>query len=333
MLPNTVPRYKARLSTYYNLFRYNDRFAYCCIGFITVSFFAIEFHEVFQYETIYNGYHNTVERAILPNCSYDSLPFSRGGANWYLVCVSYLAFDNARMIPFLIGTGMIPVTFLFVRKYSNNLAALMASGGLALTPAFLIFDSSSAYTQTWAICFIGSLYYIKKNGYVVASLYILSLCAKAIPVFWLPTILALLYKSEIPKKQKIISSGTMCFIVALSSVLAIGDGGSIVYGGTPLRTAITLDTISESFQWLWSSFRWDYHLLFAVPVFGLITIWKKIPRTALILSMMSVLTLLAITTFTVEGSFPYRMIPNMIMILFMCSLVFVNYLDRIFKRH
>lgn len=324
----TQKRFKLAVRTIQN----NDKLVYGFILCITGIFAISEVHEIWEKETIYNGYDNTVSKTILPNCSYDSFPYNRSSINWYLVCVSYLTFDNARIIPFLISVGLIPMTFLFIRKISDNMTASLASSALVLTPVFTIFDSTSAYAQTWALFFIASLYFTQKNGYVSTALYVLALGSKAIPVFWLPIMFYMIKKSNLPKKQKIISAAIMSFFVAAATILALANGGSPVYGGFPWKLPITLDSFSTGLTLLWTSFRWNEYLLFSVPV--LFSVWFyfrkkfKFDSTPIILALSAIITIFVITSFTVEASFPYRIIPNVIMILYACAFFIRNVLMR-----
>lgn len=270
-----------------------------------------------------------MEPRIIPNCSYDSLPYGRGGLNWYLVCASYLTFENARLIPFVISIGLVPVTWLFVRSYSNNLVGLLTISGLVLNPAFLVFDTSSAFAQTWAILFIGAFYLMKRNGILGGTAYGLSLCAKAIPIAWAPIMILTLAKTR--KKSGIISIGLISIGFAVFTIL---NHGSIMYSGNDIKP-LTWDSLNQSIMYMGIAFRWNFVILYATPfVFGLWLVFRKrrrIPDYPFILLAWSYGTMFLISLFIYDGYFPYRAIPNMIMFLFAASTLLVSYLDTIFK--
>lgn len=305
----------------YRELNHNNRLSYVLVGMLAFAVAAIEFHELFELDVIYGGYH-FVQQTIEPACAWDSLPYSRGGVNWYLICVSYMTFDNSRVIPFAICIGLVPTTFLAVRKYSNNLIGLLSALGLALNPVFLIFDSSSSYAQTWAIFFLGSLYLMKKFPIGSAVSFNLSLFSKAIPMAWGPFIIYGIFRARMkPSHKHMLYAGIGIPLVILWS-LSLFDGGSMAYGYMKLKP-ISYDSFVEAVQWTWGAFRWNEEILLATPaVFG-VYLWKRkawgLPRLPFELLAVSMVSFFGIALFTVEGYFPYRIIPNLVMFLFAAS--------------
>ena len=222
------------LALLYKRFTFSDRMAYVGVAILCILVVSFEGAEVFQHETIYNGYDNFVNKQIEPACSYEHFPYNRGSLNWYLVCLSYMTFDNSRLIPFIISVGIIPVTFLFVRQRSGNMQALLASSMLVLTPTFLIFDSSSAYSQSWVIFFIASLYMMKKDARIGTVLFGLSITCKGIPLAFLPFIVYDLYRSDIPKNHKLISYVGLAVLGFAIIFFGMIWGGTVVYSGNPM---------------------------------------------------------------------------------------------------
>lgn len=316
-------------------FNYNPRLDFIILGVIISLVGVAEFSEVFTHEDIYNGYNHFVSQTIEPNCSWDHLPYQRGGINWYLVCVSYMTFDNSRIIPFFVSVGLIPMTWLFIRAWSNNMTAFFGTVGLVLNPVFLIFDSSSAYSQTWALIFISSLYFMKKNSLGMVASFNLSMFCKAIPFAWAPFIIWLTLKSNTRRQSKIIIAGGIGVMTLIVLTMSLVDGGTQAYGmfaPKPLSYQSILDTIS----WTLTAYRWNEELLVATPIIFALYFLK---RTSWVLSKfpfqmlaISWLAFFGITLFTVEGYFPYRIIPNIIMFLFAASSLLYGYLAKnVFK--
>lgn len=279
---------------------------------------AAEFHEIFETNPIYNGY-TFVRQTIEPNCSWGSPPYTRGGINWYLVCVSYMGFGNSNVIPFGISIGLIPMTFLFARKYSGNLVAMLASAGLALNPTFLIFDSVAAYSQTWALFFLASLYLMKKSSVLGAISFNLSLFSKAIPMAWGPFIIYGIFRSRIKPARKYILYAGIGIPLAVFWSLSLFDGGSIVYSYIIFKP-VSGQSFVEALNWTWTAFRWNEEILLATPIVFGIYFWKRkswgLPRLPFELLAVSMVSFFGIALFTVEGYFPYRIIPNLVMFLF-----------------
>lgn len=313
--------HKRRIEAVHRELVHNDRLAYILLAALCVAVISIEAHEVFETNTIYNGY-LFVKQTIEPRCTWDSFPYTRGGINWYVICVSHMAFGNSNVVPFMVSMGLVPVTFLFARKYSNNLIALLASLGLALNPVFLIFDSVSAYAQTWALFFIASLYLIRKIPILSAVTFNLSIFAKAIPMAWGPFIMYGVWRSGMNQKSKLILYAGVGAPLLILWSLSLFDGGSIVYGYMQLKPA-SYQTVSEGMEWIWTSYRWNELILFATPVlFGLYLHKRKkwaLPSFPLEMLAVSNVIFLGTVFLTVEGSFPYRLVPNLVFFLFAAS--------------
>lgn len=289
----------------------------------------VEHPELFQKETIYNGYDNVVAKRILPYCAYDASPFSRGALNWYFVCFSYLTFDNARIIPFAISVGLIPMSFILVRSRTGNLAGMMVATALALTPSYLIFDTSAAYAQTWAILFLASLYYMGRDSRFGVGFLGLSLTAKAIPFAWVPFILYEISRSAESSPVKIVSYVGIYTLVGVAVMFSIFVGGSITYSGL-IQEELTINTPQELLNWIITAWRWNYHLLIAIPIlFGIfIKYRKKLDSRPFYWLLASTVSMLLIMEFMSEGYFPYRLIPNIVIILWCCAEVITKFINQ-----
>ena len=322
-----------RLQSVYREINHNDRLAYILIAVITASVTIIEFHEIFTVDPIYNGY-KFVQQTIEPNCSWDSLPYGRGGINWYLVCVSYLGTGNSNVVPFTISMGLVPMSFLFARKYGGNLAGMLTAIGLVLNPVFLIFDSVSAYAQTWAVFFLASLYLIKKFSMLSAITFNLALFSKAIPMAWGPFIIYGIFRSKMaPNKKYVLYAGIGIPLIILWS-LSLFDGGSMVYGYMSFKP-VSYQSLIDTISWTWTAFRWNEEILFAMPVLFGIYLWKKkkwqIPVLPMELLAVSMVSFFGIAFFTVEGYFPYRILPNLVMFLFAAATLLQKGLEARFR--
>jgi hypothetical protein len=288
---------------------------------------------VFEVNKIYNGY-KFVQQTIEPRCAWDSLPYNRGGVNWYLVCVSYMTFGNSQVVPFFLSMGLVPITFLMVRKYSSNLPALLSCIALAINPVLLIFDSSAAYAQTWAVFFLASLYLIKKSPILSFTTFNLALFSKAIPMAWGPFILYGVFRSHMASSRKyILYAGIGIPLIILWS-LSLFDGGSLVYGYMKFKP-ISYQSFTDGVQWIWTTYRWNEEILFSIPALFGLYFWKckkwNIPKMPLELLVVSTVSFFGIVFFTVEGSFPYRIIPNLVMFFFAASVLLQRGLEHRFK--
>lgn len=323
------------MNTLFRELCFNDRLAYLILFGVIFSVVLIEVHEIFEHEVIYNGYDNFVKPTIEPNCSWDSLPYPRGGINWYFVCVSYMVFNDSQVIPFILSIGLLPVSFLFVRKWSNNFIAILTTIGLALNPVFVIFDTSSAYAQSWAILFLGSLYMMKKNPLVSTGLYSISMFCKAIPMIWGPFIIYGILRSNTKRINKYIITFGIGVPISILFYLSVFDGGSQAYGVFKLR-GVGIDSLDNLVFWTKMAYRWNEEILVATPILIALYWIKrkswKLSTFPLSMLIVSNCTFFMIILFTVEGYFPYRTIPNIVMFLFASSSALHGYLSKnVFK--
>lgn len=283
-------------------------------GIISVSI-GVESWELAQKETIYDAYDKFLIQTIFPACAYDSMPYTRGGVNWYLVCVSYLTFDNARIIPFMLSLSLIPLAYLISKQYTkNNLVGLMASAGLSLDPTMLIFNTSSAFAQTWAVFALGSIYMIRKFPKLATPLICLSIFSKALPIAWAPALLFLIWRYN-SGKDRVINLAGFGGIVGLVVGMSVFNGGTPAYNPFVWNDPITWDVIVRGFQWMGDAYRWSWHIL-AFSLISISYLYKKglvqkyqelIMFNGVMLAAIPILTIL-----TNEGYFPYRILPNII---------------------
>lgn len=263
---------------------------------------------------------------VLKNCEDGLMSYDRGPLNWYMVCLSQKAFNNTGVLPLLISTGIIPMAFLLVRQHGNNTTGMMVSTALALDPTFLIFDSSPEYAQTWTLLFLASLYMIGKNAYASIILFIGSICAKAIPLAWVPFIL--IYLGTGKTRHKGFIAGSFGIIFALVMAASWLNGGSIVYSSAGLD----FDYI-HSVENVLQAFRWEPHLVAASFVLLMYYFMRKLPKFPLYVLAASFGTMFMISIFSNDHFYyPYRAIPNIIAIFYACAFAMDHFCTRtIFK--
>lgn len=283
-------------------------------------FAAVEAHELFQYENVYGAF-ESISAGILRNCSYSDSPFNRGSVNWYLVCIGTLSFDNTRIMPYIISLGIIPTTFLMIRKYSNNFTAVLVSAALCLDLTFLVFDTVPAFMQTWTIFFLASIYFIRKSPMMAGACFWLACFSKVLAIAWLPVILWIILKTE---KNRVPNLVAFLSIVPVFAVSIFYFNGFTFYSGWPFVFDFSADRAGLSLYWVDQAFRWEKHLLVAIPVLLGYYAYsksrkKQISITPYLSALFSIATVVLTAYFTKEGYFPYRLIPNIIMIFYACG--------------
>lgn len=298
----------------------SDRVAYAILLGMVAVFGIIEYHEMFQYENVYGAFEG-ISRGILQNCSYADSPFNRGSVNWYLVCIGSLTFDNTRVMPYVISIGIIPTTFLMIRKYSNNVTALLVSAALCLDLTFLVFDTVPAFMQTWTIFFLASIYFIRKSPVMAGACFWLACFSKVLAIAWLPIILWIILKTE---RNRLRNITAFFSIVPVFAASVFWFNGFTFYSGWPFVFDFSPERIALGIYWLEQAFRWESHLLIAVPTllgyYGYAKLKKKqISITPYMAAVFGVASVFLTVFFTKDGYYPYRLIPNIIMIFYACG--------------
>lgn len=280
----------------------HNRLAYFLLAFIVSVFVINESSEIFEKETIYNGYDNTISR-ILPNCDYLSTPYSRGQVNWYLVCAGYLTFGNTQVVPFLISLGVIPMAFLLARQQSRSNTVGLGTAVLVCTaPTFLVFNTSSAYAQTWVLFLVSSMYCAQKNKWAAFLLFGLAVFSKSLAIAFIPILILL---SRFERLQTVLYGMTGAGVLVFAGIFQIHRFG--IQDITLLE-----NTMQEAFRWS----------LYMPVSAALVLVWqyyKSGIRQSSIMFVCAALTVPVVSAFTNEGYFAYRTIPIVVMFGYMIS--------------
>ena len=139
-------------------------------------------------------------------------------------------FQNIKILPFTASILTVVFTALIAIQISKKrLAGIIAMIVLLQSVTFTDYDTIAVYENFWVLFYLISIYLINKRWWHTSPIaFLLSIFTKAFTAtyFWMN--LFFIYRSEIPKKSKLILFGS--YAVAVSIMYLIFDNGrSIIY--------------------------------------------------------------------------------------------------------
>jgi len=139
-------------------------------------------------------------------------------------------FQNIKILPFVASIFTVIFTALIAIQISKKrLAGIIAMIVLLQSVTFTDFDTIAVYENFWVLFYLISIYSINKRWWHASPItFLLSIFSKAFTAtyFWMN--IFFIYRSEIPKKSKIILFGS--YAVAIGIMYWIFESGrSIIY--------------------------------------------------------------------------------------------------------
>ena len=141
---------------------------------------------------------------------------------YFLLHVSYLVFDNLRIIPFMASVSLLLITYFVTLEITKKrLAAIIAFAVLLQSNLFLLFDTTASYTNFWTAFYLFSIYLIfRKPGGSHVS-FILSVMSKHIAITLIPINFFAITISQTSKKNKLILFFGYVVLVIIIVILAM----------------------------------------------------------------------------------------------------------------
>jgi len=140
---------------------------------------------------------------------------------YFFLHVSYLAFDNIRILPFIASISLLLITyFLTLEITKKRFAAVVAFSVLLQSNLFLLFDTTSTYENFWTFFYFLSIYLIFKIPIASPFTFIVSILSKALIITLMPVNLFAITISKISKRNKIFLFVGYSVIVVLILVAA-----------------------------------------------------------------------------------------------------------------
>jgi len=143
---------------------------------------------------------------------------------YVLLHVSYVVFDNLRILPLMASISLLLLTyFITVEISKKRLAGIVAFFILLQSNLFLLFDTTSVYENFWTAFYFLSLYLIFKKPVVSHVAFFLSIVSKPISITLLPINFFAIKASEVTKRNKILLLVGYVFLILLILVAFATD--------------------------------------------------------------------------------------------------------------
>jgi len=228
-----------------------------------------------------------------------------------LLIISEKVFGNFKVIPFLASITLLIVTYFITKTIANKrFAGIVAMIILIQSNLFLTYDTSITYTNFWILFYLISLYMIYKLWPLSSVSYILSIFSKALTITFLPMSLYFILRSNISRKQKMITAGITAGII-LAGVIAVAGSSSSTQN-------IEEKFDAKEFKMGFTSFAYQVRsdglvILFMIPlIIGLFIVSRNgVKHGESMMVFIAGILLIApiLTGFTSQTNQPYRFIP------------------------
>jgi len=243
--------------------------------------------------------------------SIDSASGFEPHVRYFLLSVSMNVFDNFKVIPFFASIGLLIMTYLFTVKITQKrFAGIVATVILLQSSLFLTYDTTASYTNFWILFYLLSLYAVYKFWPLSPIAYILSIFSKLLNIAFLPMSIYFILRSQISRKQKMITA-----VVTAGIILA---GGLASIGNLSPTNETEENFDPKEFKMGFTSFSYQLRsdgliMLFMIPLMvGLFIISRNgIKHGESLMVLISGMLIIApiLTGFTTQTNQPYRFVP------------------------
>jgi len=178
---------------------------------------------------------------------------------FFLLSSSIELFDNIRVIPFIASIALVILTYLITLQISQKrFAGLVATAILLQSNVFLKYDTTATYENFWTLLYILSLYLIYKAWSLSSISFVLSVLSKQLTAIFLPMTLFFIYRAEIPRKTKILTT------ISYLGIAVVGVVMMIIFDMKLTDTSIEFVELYfwQGFTSVYNSLRFDFLVLF-----------------------------------------------------------------------
>ncbi|HUU48488.1 MAG TPA: hypothetical protein VMW55_06875, partial [Nitrosopumilaceae archaeon] len=259
-----------------------------------------------EYYEDYTGVKNRLE-----SWSPDQINSFEPHLRYFFLKASTVLFGNDRVIPFLASVALLVVTyFLTTTITQKRFAGIVSVVILMQSNVFLAFDTTVSYTNFWILFYLLSLYLVYRFWFLSPVSYVLSIASKALTAVFLPMSIYFILRSDIPRRQKLITAGITAGIILV--------GGIATLGGVSATQGTEEEFNAKEFWMGFTSFSYQLRfdglvMLFMIPLMvGLFFVSKRgVKHGESIMVLISGILLIApiLTGFTNQTNQPYRFVP------------------------
>jgi len=303
-LPSSLSSLFAKLFT----FEISKKISFIVMIILLIIYISASSAELSSQE-IYEDYKGVKNR--LETWPPDQFTGFEPHVRYFFLKASIVIFGNDRVVPLLASVSLLIVTYFFTKTITQKrFAGIVSVVILMQSSVFLTYDTTVSYTNFWILFYVLSLYLVYRFWPLSPVSYLLSIPSKALTAAFLPMSIYFILRSEISRKQKMITAGITSGIILAGGVVSIG-GISITQG--------TEEEFDAKEFWMgFTSFSYQLRsdglvMLFMIPLMvGLFLISKSgVKHGESMMVLISGMLLIApiLTGFTNQTNQPYRWVP------------------------
>jgi len=140
----------------------------------------------------------------------------------FFLYLSLITFENMRVIPFVASILLVILTYFFTKEITEKRFAGLVSVVLVLqSHIFLTYDTTATYTNFWILLYLFSVYLILKKWQFSTFSYIISPVTKPLTAFFLPMTFYFIFRSDLPKHEKIKVGLSYVVVAAILIIIVI----------------------------------------------------------------------------------------------------------------
>jgi hypothetical protein len=247
----------------------------------------------------------------LDSWSPDTINSFEPHVRYFFLKSSMILFGNDRVVPLLASAALLVVTYFLTKTITQKrFAGIVAVVILMQSNVFLTYDTTVSYTNFWILFYLLSLYLVYRFWPLSPVSYLLSIPSKALTAAFLPMSIYFILRSEISKKQKLITAGITAGIILAGGVASVG--------GISTTQGTEEEFNSKEFWMGFTSFSYQLRfdgmvMLFMIPlIVGLFLVSRSgVKHGESIMVLISGMLLIApiLTGFTNQTNQPYRFVP------------------------
>jgi hypothetical protein len=302
---------KSILSTFSRLFSFeiSEKIALISLLVLLIIYTSTSFGELSYEEDLedYQGVKNRLQTWSIEQAFSSFEPHVR----YFLLDLSMMVFGNYKVLPLLASIALLITTYFVTKEISQKrFAGIVAVIILMQSSVFLTYDTTVSYTNFWILFYLISLFAVYKFWPLSPVSYLLSISAKPLTVVFLPMSIFFILRSQISKKQKILTAGVTAVIIIAGGVAVMGSSLS------PTQTEEEFN--AKEFWMGFTSFSYQLRfdglvILFMIPLMiGLFIASKNgIKHGESIMILIAGMLLIApiLTGITNQTNQPYRFVP------------------------
>jgi len=214
---NKLPNSLAKLFTKLQTIEISKKLAFMILLVLLVIYTGAASTEISSQE-IYADYAGVSDR--LDRWSPDQMIKSfEPHVRFFFLKSSIEIFGNDRVIPLLTSVALLVVTYFFTKIITQKRFAGIVSVVIIMqSNVFLIYDTTVSYTNFWIFFYLLSLYLVFRFWPLSPVSYLLSIFSKALTATFFPMSIYFILRSNISRKQKMITAG----IILAGGMASIG---------------------------------------------------------------------------------------------------------------